>query len=245
MDLTAYAIEAEVEEHHWWFVGRRRLFARLLDDLATPRDAAFLDIGTSTGSNLRLLRQLGYPNVSGVDRSQQAIEYCRSKGLGSVELGDTCDLPFASESFDVVLATDVIEHVEDDLQALREIRRVLKPGGHAVITVPAFKMLWGLQDEAGHHKRRYRLGDLVKKVLDAGLVPVRKHYFNYLLFVPILAARWLIRLLRLRIANENQLTTPLINRVLLAIFDLDVKTAPRLKPPFGVSCLVVAECKSA
>ena len=243
MDLTAYAIEAELEEHHWWFVGRRRLFARILEDLAVPRNAAFLDIGTSTGSNLRLLRQLGYSNVSGVDRSQEAIDFCMTKGLGSVALGDTCDLPFENERFGVVLATDIIEHVDDDLCALKEIRRVLKPGGHAVITVPAFKILWGLQDEAGHHKRRYRLGELVEKVLEADLVPVRQHYFNYLLFIPILTARWLIKSLHLRIENENTLTTPLMNRILLAIFDLDVRTAPRLRPPFGVSCLLVVERK--
>lgn len=239
MDSSAFAIEADVEEHHWWFVGRRRLFAEIIDALATPLDAAILDIGTSTGSNLRLLQELGYSKVWGIDRSQEAVAFCRTRALGSIEVGDACALPFANDHFDLVLATDVIEHVDDDLCALREVHRVLKPGGFAIITVPTFSALWGLQDEVGHHKRRYRLAELVGKVLKADLLPVRQHYFNYLLFVPILVARRLIRLLRLHVENENRLTNRVMNRILMTIFAFDIRTAPKLKPPFGVSCLVV------
>jgi len=241
MDLNAYTLEAEIEEHHWWFVGRRRLFAQLLTDLAVPRDAAILDVGTSTGTNLRLLKGLGYSNVTGVDRSPQAIEFCSAKGLGPVELGDVCNLPFADGSFDVVFATDIIEHVDNDMSALQELSRVLKPNGRVLITVPAFQVLWGVQDEVGHHKRRYRLKELVDKVLAAGFRPLQQYYFNYLLFLPILAARMLLKVFRFGVTNENQLTTPLLNRILLKIFTFDVRTAGKVRAPFGVSCLVLVD----
>lgn len=241
MDLNAYSLEAEIEERHWWFVGRRRLFARLLADLAVPREAAILDVGTSTGTNLRLLKGLGYSKVTGVDSSPRAVEFCSAKGLGPVELGDVCNLPFPDGSFDIIFATDIIEHVDNDMSALRELNRVLKPSGRVLITVPAFQLLWGVQDEVGHHKRRYRLKGLVDKVLAAGFRPLQQYYFNYLLFVPILAVRLLLKVFRFGVANENQLTTPLMNRILLAIFTFDVGTAHKVHPPFGVSCLVLVE----
>lgn len=146
MDIATYAVEAEVEATHWWFVGRRRLFgAELAKSGIKPTDRV-LDIGTGTGANLRLLRSLGLAAVRGLDSSDEAIGYCVSKGLGAVQKGDICALPFADESFDFVLATDVIEHVDDDPAAAREIARVLAPGGIALISVPAFPSLWGLQD---------------------------------------------------------------------------------------------------
>src|SRR6185312_16718168 len=105
MESTAYAIEAEVEATHWWFVERRRLFGRMIARMGLPSDARILDIGTSTGTNLRMLRDLGFTNFEGLDQSEDAIRWCADKGLGKVTAGDVCKLPFADESFDLVLAT--------------------------------------------------------------------------------------------------------------------------------------------
>jgi SAM-dependent methyltransferase len=240
MEIPTYAAEAAIEADHWWFVGRRGLFAALLKGFPLPPDAAILDVGTGTGANLRLLRDLGFARVVGVDFSAEAIRFCAEKGLGSVQPGDVCALPFADRRFDLVFATDVIEHVEDDLAALREIRRVLRPGGHLLLTVPAFPILWGLQDEVSHHRRRYRLPLLVARLRAAGFAPQRYFYFNYLLFLPILAARRLMRLLQIRLASEGELNAKWLNRALTSLFRLDVKTAPWLRPPFGASALVVA-----
>ena len=150
-------------------------------------------------------------------------------------------MPFDDGQFDLVLATDVIEHVDDDLLALREVHRVLAPGGYALITVPAFESLWGLQDEVAHHKRRYRMRPLLELVSAAGLTTVRSYHFNYLLFVPIFLARNAIRLLRVTASSENDINTPALNAVLRQVFLLDVRTAPVLKPPFGVSILALAQ----
>jgi len=238
---ATFEVESRVEATHWWFVARRELFAREIARAGIPLSARVLDIGTSTGTNLRMLKDLGFRDVTGLDATEEAIRFCAEKGLGTVRQGDVCRMPFADGSFDLVLATDIIEHVEDDLPALKEIARVLAPSGQALITVPAFSSLWGLQDDVAMHKRRYRLGELVARVTSAGLRPGCSYYFNYILFAPIWLARQLIRLLRIRLNSENELNSPLINRVLLWIFRLDVATARRVSPSFGVSALVVAE----
>jgi SAM-dependent methyltransferase len=241
MESATYAVEAEVEATHWWFVERRRLFGRMIAGMKLPSDARILDIGTSTGTNLRMLRDLGFTNFEGLDQSEEAIRWCADKGLGKVTAGDVCKLPFAEGSFDLVLATDIIEHVDDDVGALREIRRILKPEGRVLITVPAFRMLWGLQDDVSHHKRRYRAHELLERIAAADLRAGQRFYFNYLLFLPILCVRTLVRRAGIRMQSENQLNTGALNRIFQWIFRADISTAPYLHPPFGVSYLVLAD----
>ena len=239
MELATYAVEAEIEQTHWWFVGRRRLFAAILKKLRPASDAAFLDLGTSTGANLRLLHELGFPLAVGLDSSPAAIAFCKEKGLG-VDFGDACSLPYAGNRFDLVLATDIVEHVDRDDKALDEICRVLKPGGYALITVPAFPSLWGLQDVVAHHKRRYRMMPLRERIETSGLSVEQSFHFNFLLFAPIWAARQVIRFWRPTLASEGKVNTVLLNRILSAIFLLDTWIARRLHPPFGVSILALA-----
>lgn len=241
MEPSVYEVESRVEESHWWFAGRRRLLARVIDQLNLPKDARVLDVGSGTGTNLRLLSQLGFINFSGVDASESSIRFCAEKGLGAVELGDACELPCEDRSIDLVVATDIVEHLDDDAAALREFRRVLRPGGCAILTVPAFQSLWGLQDEVSHHKRRYRKADFESRISSAGLDLRRSFYFNYLLFAPIWIARQCIRLLRVELESENQLNTSALNFVLSWLFAFDVWSAPYLRPFFGVSIFALTE----
>ncbi len=245
MERSVYAVDAAIEQTHWRFCGRRRLFARELQRSGVSDRARVLDTGTSAGTNLRMLRDLGFQQVTGLDMSEDAIAFCAAKGLGSVERGDICSMPFAGESFDLVLATDIIEHVDDDGLALREIMRVLRPGGKVLLTVPAFKLLWGLQDRVAQHKRRYRLAPLTKSVKGAGLRVVHAYYFNYLLVVPILSARRLIDALGIALQSEGQVNSPFLNRALSAVFACDIYSAPFIRPPFGVSILMLAEKQEA
>jgi SAM-dependent methyltransferase len=241
MDAANFAVEAEVEESHWWFAGRRQLFARELTRAGLTSENRVLDVGTGTGANLRMLQSLHVNHVAAIDSDELAIRFCRSKGLGNVQHGNICAMPFSDGAFEFVIATDVIEHVDDDEAALRELARVLKDGGKALIAVPAFPSLWGLQDIVAHHKRRYRLQVLLKRMRHAGLEPRRYYHFNYLLFVPIWLARQLIRSLGIRRNSENEINTPALNRILYAIFSLDIRTAPLVRPPFGVSILAIGE----
>ena len=241
MDHTTYEVESQVEQTHWWFVGRRKLFRSIIAELKLPLDARILDIGTSTGTNLRLLKEMGFTNVEGLDFHDDAIRWCAEKNLGLVRKGDICNIPFPDGSLDLVLATDIIEHVDDDELALREIRRVLKTNGRALVTVPAFESLWGLQDDVSHHKRRYRMQTLKCKLERSGCVPREIFYFNYFLFFPIWFARQLIRILGIRLKSENQLNSTLINDLLGVVFDIDVRWARNLKIPFGVSVCALLE----
>lgn len=236
-----YAADARLESHHWWYVGRRKLFAKLITSMALSADEPVLDIGTSSGTNLRMLREMAFTDVTGLDFSEEAIRFCAQNGLGTVRRGDITQMPFPDDTFSLVLATDIIEHVDDDLKALREVARVLRPGKSAIVTVPAFPLLWGFQDDVSLHKRRYRMAPLLERIRAAGLRPRQRFHFNYLLFGPIWSARQLMKVIRHPYRSESEVNSPLANRVLSAIFNLDVLTAPRVTPPFGVSILVVAE----
>jgi SAM-dependent methyltransferase len=241
VEISAQAVEARVEADHWWFRGRRQLLAAMIRELGIRRDARTLDVGSGTGANLSLLSELGFERVVGLDRSEEAIRYCGEKALPPVEGGDLCDLPFAEGDFDLVIAADILEHVDDEARAIGELRRVLRPGGRLIVTVPAFQSLWGLQDRVSHHKRRYRRHQLEARLREGGLEVARSFYFNYLLFAPIWLARQLMRLLRIEVASENEINTSLLNAMLTRVFSWDVRSAPHLRPAFGVSILALAQ----
>lgn len=241
MDADTYLIEAKIEEKHWWFVGRRKLIASIIHGLRIPYDSYILDVGVSSGTNLRLLNGLGYKNFCGVDINKEAIELCTQKGLGHVCAGDICNLPYKDNQFHLVLATDILEHVDDDIKALSEIKRVLHNSGYAIITVPAFKFLWGIQDNVGHHKRRYGRKELETKLKYVGMQCLENFYFNYLLFLPILFTRKLIQLFKFKLKSENQINTAMINWMFSNIFSFDIWSAQLIKPPVGVSQMIVAK----
>jgi 2-polyprenyl-3-methyl-5-hydroxy-6-metoxy-1,4-benzoquinol methylase len=244
MDYATYEVESHVEATHWWFVGRRKLFGQIINTFDLLPTAKVLDIGTSTGTNLRMLRDLGYSNVRGLDLHDEAIQWCAEKGLGKVDKGDICHIPSGDYEYDLVLATDIIEHVDNDAQAISEISRVLKSSARSIITVPAFPSLWGLQDTVSHHKRRYRKEDFIEKLKASGLEVEDCFYFNYLLFFPIWMARHIIRVFKINLQSENGLNPSWVNCMLKKIFLLDVCTSRKVAPPFGVSLLAILK-KSA
>lgn len=218
MEDSAYEVEGQIEENHWWFRARRDLIAKYLRKLDLNDHSKILDVGSSTGTNLRLLKQLGFQQFQGVDNSQRSVAWCRDKKLGFVSLGDAEDLPFPSSSFDLVLATDVLEHLENDLKGAQEMFRVLKVGGRAIVTVPTFQSLWGQQDKISRHKRRYRLKQVAQICNQAGFEIEEMFYFNFVLFGPIWLARQLLKRFPNRFESENQINTPLMNRVLYQVF---------------------------
>ena len=236
-----YEIEANVENTHWWFVGRRKLFRSIISRFGVDSGDKVLDVGTSTGTNLRLLRDMNFSNVQGVDLNPDAIRYCADKGLGNVHFGDIQNLPFDDDTFSLVLATDIIEHVQDDANAMRELTRVLAPGGRLLITVPAFMALWGHNDSTSHHQRRYTGNEISTLAQSAGLKVMQQFYFNFLLFLPIWVARQIIRRTTKVPRPENEMNSPLINTLLTMVFSLDITLAPYVRPPFGVSYLVMCE----
>jgi SAM-dependent methyltransferase len=240
MEQHTYSIMYEVEGKHWWFAGRRRIITGFVEEVCREfgKPPRILDVGCGTGANLQMLAQFGA--AEGVDVSADALEFCRSRGLAEVRQGAAENLPFPDDSFDMVTGLDVVEHLDDDIAGLREMRRVLSSNGRAVLFVPAFMFLWGVQDDISHHRRRYTLPELKQRLEEAGLVVERASYANITFFAPILIGRVLMRLTGWRPASENNITIGALNGLLGRILGAESWWLRRLSFPFGVSIICVA-----
>jgi SAM-dependent methyltransferase len=241
MQAHTYPIMYRVEGSHWWFVGRRRILSsfvsRIVQNLNNPRPR-ILDVGCGTGANLEMLADFG--DAEGVDVSTEALDFCQTRGLQNVRQGEAEHLPYEDQSFDLVTGLDVVEHLDDDVGGLREMRRVLRPGGRALLFVPAFMFLWGVQDDISNHRRRYTLASLTQVVREAGLEIETATYANITFFAPILLGRLLMRMTGFRPASENNITVGFLNGVLGCIFGAEASLLRHMKFPFGVSIVCVA-----
>ena len=269
MQLEEYARMHELEDEYWWFVARRDLIAGLLTDLNLSKPLRILDIGCGTGAMLDVLAPYG--DVVGADYSPEALSYCAQRGASSgqrykLARADIRRLPFQSGSFDVVTAMDVIEHIDDDGAALREIARVLRPGGALLATVPAYRSLWSEHDVALHHYRRYTAHNFRRVIAQADLGIDKLSYTVSALFPAIWAYRTVNRAIgRLRgqaqISNGGNSIQPgaagqnesgdapqadlvsfaqPINRALIGLQKAETALVRRTCLPFGVTVVAVA-----
>lgn len=175
------------DERHWWYRGRRRVIRAVIDALGLAPGARILDAGCGSGRTLDELSSYG--SVAGIDASEQAVAAARARGHAEVRVGRLEALPWAAGSFDLVTALDVIEHTPDDRLTLGELRRVTRPGGHALLTVPAYQWLFSAHDVANRHYRRYARTGLLRATGESGWSVVRTTYFNTLLLAPAAAVR--------------------------------------------------------
>jgi SAM-dependent methyltransferase len=235
-----YPILFRVEQSHWWHTGRREILASFVADICrqvTDRRPRILDVGCGTGANLLMLSKYG--DAEGVDVSEDALAFCRERGLEKVKLGAGEELPYEDGTFDLVTAFDVVEHMDDDLAGLTEMRRVLRPGGRVLLFVPAFMFLWGLQDDVSNHRRRYRLPELRRVLEQAGFEVERTTYANITFFLPILFIRKLMRLTGLKASTENNINVTALNGFLRRLFGTESWILRYMNLPFGVSALCV------
>jgi SAM-dependent methyltransferase len=182
----------EIEDDHWWYSGRRRVIDEVLRGLALDDGSEILDAGCGSGRNMVELARHG--TVTGVELSETSVELARARNVGEVISGSVLDMPFPADSFDLAVSLDVIEHLEDDLGALREMRRSVTPGGSLLVTVPAYPWLWSGHDEINHHHRRYTRRSLELVAEQSGWEQVRTTYFNSLLLPAAIVLRVLERL---------------------------------------------------
>lgn len=172
------------EDNHWWFATRTWAIERFLDALPKKENLDVLDVGCGAGNMIHHLARLG--RVQGIEVDARPVRIAQARGY-DVRLGDaTQKIPFPDVSFDLVTALDVIEHVDADEKILQEARRVLRPGGHLLITTPAFQWLWSHNDDLNAHKRRYTAADLRAKMERVGLRVSRLSY-NFFLVFPLAA----------------------------------------------------------
>ena len=213
----------DVDEHHWWYRGRRRIVRAELDGLALPPDARILDAGCGSG---RMLQELvSYGEVSGIELDEDAAAMAAQRDLGEVRVGRLEELPWESGTFDLITSLDVVEHTPNDREALAELRRVAKPGGTLLVTVPAYQTLWSLHDVANHHYRRYNRASLAAPARDAGWEVERTTFFNSLPLAPAAAVRLAQRRKRLEdgYTPNVELGPPWLN----SVFDMPMRAEAR------------------
>ncbi len=172
----------DVDEHHWWYRGRRAIIAAELDRIPVRAPASVLDAGCGSGRTLLELRRYG--EVSGIELDEDAAAYASARGPFEVHVGRLEQMPWPDATFDLITCLDVIEHTPDDVLTLRELRRVCKPGGWLLVTVPAYQTLWSRHDEANHHFRRYSRASLRAAAQASGWLVGRTTSFNGLLLAP-------------------------------------------------------------
>lgn len=208
----------------------------LLSRVELPPQPRILDAGCGAGGNLQKFGQIGI--ATGVELSPEAVGFCRKRGLERVHQAGLECLPFEDESFDLVAATDVIEHVAAEQQALRELLRVAAPGAIMLLTVPAYMWLWSEEDVNLHHQRRYTRRRLRQAVIAAGWEPLFSTYFNSLLLAPIALAK------KIRPSNIDDVDLVRTPAALDGLLSLPMRLEARLiragvRLPAGVSVGIV------
>jgi len=246
MDRQFYIEYYDLERNHWWFKARLQILeSTFKKHIGDKRKLKILNVGVATGATTEMLQKFG--DVTSLEYDKECCAFLKEKtGIDAVNASLT-DLPFTSDEFDVVCAYDVIEHIEADELAIKEIYRVLKSKGQYVITVPAYQFLWSNHDVVNHHYRRYTKAALVNKVSSATFTAEYTTYFNTLLFPPIALVRFLLNLLPKGKTNktsgsDNEVlsSSGLLNKILYQIFKSEDKIlSKKVSLPFGVSILSI------
>jgi SAM-dependent methyltransferase len=248
MDVKLYDELYRVEQDHWWFRARRDIVWSLVRRYVQGADSRRLkicELGCGTGGNLAALADRH--DVVGVECSSHALEYARRRLGNRVRAGslpDNIDLP--SQSFDVVLLTDVLEHIEDDGRSAQTAIRLLRPGGIVVATVPAYQWLYSPRDAHHHHFRRYSKRRFQSLWSRPDTEPLVLSYYNSLLFPPAAAVRLVSKLWSAdRVAGDLRVPAGRLNALLAHIMRSESSLLGRVMLPFGLSLVAVIrkECR--
>ena len=239
MRPAEYDAMFQLEDNYWWFEGSMRFILSELGDLPAAVKGRVLDAGCGTGG---LLRRLVHRKAWGIEIASEGIRFCRQRGLDNVVQASITELPFQANSFEVVLSIDVLVHqwVPDDVGALREIHRVLVPGGFALLQVAAYRALWSAHDVATLTRHRYTRHELIEKIKSAGFDVVRVTYRNTVLS-PLAVLIKLLRRAGAKSATRSDLVglPHLVDRVLFVIVAFENYVTRRVRLPFGVSIFCV------
>ena len=243
MELEEYNRMYEVEESHWWFVGKRKFAETYLASLKLRFPLRLFDAGCGTGALSNFLSRFG--KVTSMDYSMTALELCRRRQLPQLCQGDMATLPFGNATFDVVTAFDVLYHqwVQDDQVVLEEFHRVLKPGGKLLITDSAFRFLAGQHDRVFFARERYTVGQMVERLKRTGFRIHKTSYAFFFTFPLVLIVRLMERVIPPRNKPDVSLPSPIINRILLTLMSVEAWLLRYVSFPWGSSILILAEAE--
>jgi len=238
VDRIVYDRMAAHDSTHWWYRARRDILADYLTrEAKLPQDGRILEIGCGTGHNLPMLAQFGTVEAIEIDPAAREIA---SERLGRpISAAPLPMLPGIERgAYDLIAVLDVVEHIEDDVAALRAMAACLKPGGKILVTVPAHRWMWSAHDVVNHHHRRYSKATLAKAISDAGLRSNGLRYFNSLLF-PLAAAARVAGRMTGRDDSDDSPPPPVLNRLFEAIFRFERHLVGRVPLSPGVSIVTL------
>lgn len=242
MNPAAYLEMSETESRHWWFSGRRAILSSIMANLTLPQPCRILEVGCGTGGNLQMLSGFGEVSAFEMDANARAIASKKTNNLHDIRAGRCPDeIPFHDRRFDLICLFDVLEHIDQDTETLISIKPLLRKNGRILITVPAYQWLWSAHDEFLYHKRRYSAAQLRKKIVAAGLRPVKTSYFNTILFPLAVIVRLKDKLLGAPSVTGTRVPPTSINKFLRTLFGAERFLLERFNLPFGVSLLCVIE----
>lgn len=228
----------EIEQEHFWFRGRLVLVEALLDRHVPRAGALVLDLGCGSGSLLDVLERRGHRTI-GMDVRPEGLARAHERHPEALLVQAEADrLPLRDGVLDAVVALDVLEHV-DDAAALREVARVLRPGGVLIASVPAVPWLWSFRDEDAGHLRRYSRRGLELELAAAGLVTAELRRYQFFLF-PLVAAARVAGRRGPRVRDAEDRPSARVNRALGAVNRLDARLGARVTWPWGTSLVVAA-----
>ncbi|QNA86054.1 class I SAM-dependent methyltransferase [Sphingomonas sp. So64.6b] len=243
MDRIVYDRMAEHDSTHWWYTARRDILHDYITRYAgVPGNARILEIGCGTGHNLPMLASFGTVEAIEIDPAARDIASLR---LGrEVSAAPLPILPGVERgAYDLIAVLDVVEHIEDDIAALKAMATCLKPGGKILITVPAHQWLWSAHDVVNHHHRRYSKATLTAAIRKAGLEPRKLGYFNSLLF-PLAAAARLLGRMTGRDDSDDSPPPKAVNSLFETIFRMERHLVGRVPMSPGVSIITLAAPKT-
>ena len=234
----------KLESSHWWFVARRKIIQKAINNLDLPRNIRILDAGCGNGDNLSLLSTFG--DLVAFEKNEYALKTAKSKKIGEIYKAELPDkLPnTVKTNFDLIVLLDVLEHIDDDSKSLTTVRKLMNNKGIILITVPAFQWLWSEHDVIHHHKRRYSKSELREKLDSSGFRIKYISYFNTLLFPFALVERIGRKIFSPSNPEILELPNNKINFLLEKIFSLEAIFMNKISLPFGLSLVAIAEKKN-
>lgn len=243
MDKSLYDQFYKIEADHWWFAARREIVLNLIERYIPAKSGnAILDVGCGAGMMIEYLKSFGH--VRGLDFSEEAVRYGNLR-MGNdtvIQLGNLSeDVPFENESYSLITLLDVIEHIDDELNALKTVCRLLRQEGLLVCTVPAYQFLWSGHDVLNHHKRRYTRKELKKIIIASGFEIEKISYFNSFLAPFVLLSRFISSSQkRMEPKSDFKIYPQGLNTLLKKIFLTEKYLLPYISFPFGISLICVA-----